>query len=247
MIDVQDTMTLGGGDDDGDEDNAFHVLPRNMQFGIATDLQEEQGGVQSTMEMGHHDGLGAEDNDVNIVRSSYFQARDEAFQDAQRAAALLTVSDLEIVECPPKTLNAPGLYLLLSEGPVPVLDKALLSQPEQCMAVLTKMEEDGELVTRIPAALGPWILWRVANMVSRYSPFINTSRRYVVQMLLKLIMFHTVFVCRPNYRDYCELRALRRENRSKRTFRHQSTVQRARGTLMLQCRTLRAGRQNFGG
>jgi len=159
----------------------------------------------------------------------------------------LTVSDLEIVECPPKILNALGLYLLLSEGPVHVLDKALLSQPEQCMAVLTKMEEDGELVNRIPAALGPWILWRVANMVSRYSPFINTSRRYVVQMLLKLIMFHLVSVCRPNYRDYCEFRALRRENRLKRTFRHQSTVQRARGTLMLQCRTLRAGRQNFGG
>ena len=188
-------MTLGGRDDDGDEDNVFHVLHCNMQVGIATDLQEEQGCVQSTMEMGHHDGLGADDNDVNIVRSGYFQARDEAFQDAQRVAALLTVSDQEIVECPPKTLNAPDLYLLLSEGPILILDKALLSQPEQCMVVLTKMEEDGELVTRIPAALGPWILWRVANMVNRYSPFINTSWRYVVQMLLKLIMFHPVSVC----------------------------------------------------
>lgn len=82
---------------------------------------------------------------------------------------MLTVSDLEILECPPETLNAPGLYVLLSEGPVPVIDKALLTQPEQCMAVLTKLEEDGELVSRIPAALGPWILWRIANMVNIYS------------------------------------------------------------------------------
>ena len=70
---------------------------------------------------------------------------------------LLTVSDLEIVECPPETLNAPGLYMLLSEGLIHVIDKALLSQPEQCMVVLTKLEEDGELVTRILAALGSWI------------------------------------------------------------------------------------------
>lgn len=160
---------------------------------------------------------------------------------------LLTVSDLEIVECPPETLNAPGLYMLLSEGLIHVIDKALLSQPEQCMVVLTKLEEDGELVTRILAALGSWILWRVANMVSIYSLFINASRMYVVQMLLKLIMLHHVSVCRPNYRDYCEHRVLRRENKSKRTFRHQSTVQRARETLLLDCRTLRAGRQNFGG
>jgi hypothetical protein len=82
LTDVQDTMTLGGGDDDGDEATAFHVVTRNMKFGVATDSQEEQ------------------------VRSNYGhcttgQARDEAFQDAQRAATLLTVSDLEIVECPP--------------------------------------------------------------------------------------------------------------------------------------------------
>ena len=147
--DVPDTTTLGGGDDDGDEATNFQVIPRNMQFGVAEDSQEEQ--IQSSH-----------------AHCTTGQARDEAFQDAQRAAALLTVSDLEILECPPQTRNAPGLYVLLSEGPVPVIDKALLTQPEQCMAVLTKLEEDGELVSRIPAALGPWILWRIANMVNIY-------------------------------------------------------------------------------
>lgn len=58
-------MTLGGGgDDDGDQATAFHVVTRNMQFGVATDSQKKQ------------------------IRSNYGfcttgQARDEAFQDAQ--------------------------------------------------------------------------------------------------------------------------------------------------------------------
>ena len=41
LTDVQDTMNLGGGNNYGDEATAFHVVPRNMQFGVTMDSQEE--------------------------------------------------------------------------------------------------------------------------------------------------------------------------------------------------------------
>lgn len=67
--------------------------------------------------------------------------RDEALLRAQLDATLITVDDIKGLHRAPKAHSAPGLYYLLSEGPVPVLEKTLICDLLKCMGFYRKWKE----------------------------------------------------------------------------------------------------------
>lgn len=62
--------------------------------------------------------------------------REEALLQAQCDVALITVDDIKRLHRAPKAHSMPGLYYLLSKGPVPILDKMLLCDSLKCMDLL---------------------------------------------------------------------------------------------------------------
>lgn len=155
----------------GDDHQHFRVKPRNLIYDEGEEdmednvvMTEDQGEVQEAMA---DNGLHLPTTSCSPVSHISSKRRDEVLREAQREADLLTINDVRDLRDAPESVPVPGLYYLLSEGPISVVEKDLLMQPIQCMEHLTSMERNGKLSEKIISALGHWVQWRLARVVSK--------------------------------------------------------------------------------
>lgn len=153
-----------------DEDANFHVKPRHLLYNEDVDDREEGAlppqQLVEEREEERRSGFNLASVDCHPVPQISGTRREEVLREARREAALLGIQDIKDLRDAPEVVHAPGLYYLLSEGPVPVVEKEILTNHEECMERLRKMESDGQLSEKVIPALGHWIQWRLAKMVS---------------------------------------------------------------------------------
>ena len=121
-------------------------------------------------------GSPVHDEEINTLGSTEFSndghnggsrdTRDAVYAAAQKQAECICLADLPEIGPPPLILKVPGLFYLLSESPVQIVDRALLKIPADCMTALNQLEVNGVLSEKIMAAVGPWIHWKRAQLVS---------------------------------------------------------------------------------
>ncbi|KAG0595662.1 hypothetical protein M758_UG186100, partial [Ceratodon purpureus] len=80
--------------------------------------------------------------------------RDDVLAAAQIHALSLSAVDLTQVGHLPPIQKVPGLYYILKESPLQIMDKELLLNPKVCMETLYALEEEDDLSGKVMASLG---------------------------------------------------------------------------------------------